>query len=204
MSYLPQVLIDLLFNFPFTPITKSVDRMKSLVFSVHEVHIIALSILDTTDSSIIRFIVDYPEEAQKLLIEHRFSYVQSELVAVELDSEADIKRVTSALVQAEINIHYTYPFLSRPMGKPALAISLEDNDLAKDTLARHQLRVIGQNDIVDKPANSIPMPAKRSRTNTEAFSKQPGDRRPAVASRSASTTSPRHRRRQSSTATSAT
>ena len=55
----------------------------------------ALSILDTTDSSIIRLIVDYPEEAQKLLIEHRFSYVQSELVAVELDSEADIKRVTS-------------------------------------------------------------------------------------------------------------
>lgn len=107
----------------------------------------ALSILDTTDSSMIRIIVDYPEEAQKLLIEHQFSYVQSELVAVELDSEADIKRVTCALVQAEINIHYTYPFISRPMDKAALAIRLEDNELAADTLSRHQLRVIGQNDI---------------------------------------------------------
>ena len=126
-----------------------VGRLNEIIslLSVHEVHIMAFSILDTTDSSIIRFIVDYPEEAQKLLIEHRFSYVQSELVAVELDSEADIKRVTSALVQAEINIHYTYPFLSRPMGKPALALSLEDNDLATDTINRHQLRVIGQNDI---------------------------------------------------------
>lgn len=126
-----------------------VGRLNEIIslLAVHEVHIMALTILDTTDSSIIRLIVDYPEEAQKLLIEHRFSYVQSELVAVELDSEADIKRVTSALVQAEINIHYTYPFISRPMGKPALALSLEDNDLATDTLNRHQLRVIGQNDI---------------------------------------------------------
>lgn len=107
----------------------------------------ALSILDTTDSSIIRLIVDYPEEAQHLLVEHNFSYVQSGLIAVEMDDESKIKIVTSALVQAEINIHYVYPFLVRPKGRYALALSLEDNDLAAETLQRHQLRVIGQNDI---------------------------------------------------------
>ena len=94
---------------------------------MHEVHVVALSILDTTDSSIIRLIVDYPEEAQKLLIEHQFSFVQSELIAVELASEAEIKTVTCALVQAEINIHYIYPFLVLPNGRYAMAISLEDN-----------------------------------------------------------------------------
>lgn len=126
-----------------------VGRLNEVIglLAVHEVHVIALSILDTTDSSIIRVIVDYPEEAQKLLIEHQFSYVQSELVAVELQKESALKTVTSALVQAEINIHYVYPFLIRPEGRYALAISLEDNDLAADTLKRHQLRVIGQNDI---------------------------------------------------------
>jgi len=93
-----------------------VGRLNEIIglLSVHEVHVVALSILDTTDSSIIRLIVDYPEEAQKLLIEHQFSYVQSELIAVELASEAEIKTVTCALVQAEINIHYIYPFLVRP------------------------------------------------------------------------------------------
>jgi len=126
-----------------------VGRLNEIVglLSVHNVHIMALSILDTTDSSVIRLIVDYPEEAQKLLIEHQFSFVRSELVAVELSSEADIKRVTCALVQAEINIHYTYPFISRPNNRSALAIRLEDNELAAETLARHQLKVIGQNDI---------------------------------------------------------
>ena len=141
---------------PFRPVIQfsihadnKVGRLNEIVglLSVHEVHIMAMSILDTTDSSIIRIIVDYPEEAQKLLIEHQFSFVQSELIAVELDSEADIKIVTCALVQAEINIHYIYPFNTRPRGKSALAISLEDNDLAADTLQRHQLRVIGQQDI---------------------------------------------------------
>ena len=126
-----------------------VGRLNELVglLSVHEVHIVALSILDTTDSSIIRIIVDYPEEAQKLLIEHQFSFVQSELIAVELSREEEIKTVTCALVQAEINIHYIYPFLIRPNGHYALAISLEDNDLAADTLQRSQLTIIGQDDI---------------------------------------------------------
>ena len=126
-----------------------VGRLNEIIglLSVHEVHVVALSILDTTDSSIIRLIVDYPEEAQKLLIEHQFSYLPSELIAVELASEAEIKTVTCALVQAEINIHYIYPFLVRPNGRYAMAISLEDNELAADTLRRNQLNIIGQADI---------------------------------------------------------
>jgi hypothetical protein len=126
-----------------------VGRLNEIVglLAVHEVHVIAISILDTTDSSIIRVIVDYPQEAQKLLIEHQFSFVQSELIAVELKEESDLKTVTCALVQAEINIHYIYPFLVRPHHRYALAIRLEDNDLAAETLKRNQLRVIGQDDI---------------------------------------------------------
>lgn len=126
-----------------------VGRLNEIInlLAVHEVHIMALSILDTTDSSIIRMVVDYPEEAQKLFIEHQFSFVQSELLVVELRSEADIKKITSALMQAEINIHYTYPFVARPNGRSALAMRLEDNELAAETIALYQLRIIGQDEI---------------------------------------------------------
>lgn len=141
---------------PFRPVIQfsihadnKVGRLNEIIglLTVHEVHVMAMSILDTTDSSIIRVIVDYPEEAHQLLVEHRFSFVQSELIAVELTSEAELKTVTSALVQAEINIHYVYPFLVRPNGRYGLAMSLEDNDLAAETLRRHQLTVIGQGDV---------------------------------------------------------
>lgn len=126
-----------------------VGRLNEIIrlLSGSDVHVIALSILDTTDSSIIRVIVDYPEKATKLLKENAFSFVMSELVAVELTSLAEIEKVTHALVQAEINIHYIYPFIFRPNNCSALALSLEDNDLASETLTRHQLTLIGQNDI---------------------------------------------------------
>ena len=126
-----------------------VGRLNEIIrlFSEHEVHIMALSILDTTDSSIVRIIVDYPQEAKKLLKENAFSFVMSELVVVELTSTAEIEKVTYALVEAEINIHYIYPFIFRPNNFSALALSLEDNELAADTLARHQLKLLGQNDI---------------------------------------------------------
>ena len=126
-----------------------VGRLNEIIrlLSNRAVHIMALSILDTTDSSIVRIIVDYPSEARKLLDEHMFSFVMSDLVAVELGSTDEIERVTNALVQAEINIHYIYPFIYRPNNTSALAISLEDNELAAETLTRHQLRLLGQNDI---------------------------------------------------------
>ena len=126
-----------------------VGRMNEIVrlLADREVHIMALSILDTTDSSIIRIIVDYPEEAKKLLEEHMFSFVMSELVAVELTGTDELKMVTHALLQAEINIHYIYPFIFRPNNSSALALSLEDNDLASETLTRHQFKLLGQNDI---------------------------------------------------------
>jgi len=126
-----------------------VGRLNEIIrlFADLEIHIMALSILDTTDSSIVRMIVDYPDKAQKILEEHMFSFVISELVAVELIETADIQKVTQALVRAEINIHYIYPFIFRPNNLSALAISLEDNELAAETLRRHQLKLLGQNDL---------------------------------------------------------
>ena len=143
-----QVASSPLFNFSIHADNK-VGRLNEIfgLLAVHEVHVVAVSILDTTDSSIVRLIVDYPEEAEKLLIEHRFSFERNEMIAVEMESEAQLKTVTCALVMAEINIHYIYPFLVRPNRRYGLALRLEDNELAAETLSRSQLRVIGQNDI---------------------------------------------------------
>ena len=126
-----------------------VGRLNEIIrlLSDRQVHVMAMSILDTTESSIMRIIVDYPDEAKKLLGEHMFSFVMSELVVVELVSIIELEKVTNALVQAEINIHYIYPFIFRPNNFSALAISLEDNELAAETLTRHQIRLLGQNDI---------------------------------------------------------
>ena len=124
-------------------------RMNEVVRSLaeREVHIMALSVLDTTDSTILRLVVDDPDGARRLLDERAFAYSESVMVCVEVDSEKLLQEVLGALVEAELNIHYMYPFLTRPGGKSALAISLEHQDVAEVALRRHQFRVLYQSDI---------------------------------------------------------
>ena len=140
----------------FTPIQQfsiysenKVGRLNELigVLSANKIHIIALSSVDSTDSSLIRLIVDYFEQAAALLEENNFAFSTDEIVGVEIDTEAELKTVTCALVAAEINIHYIYPFLMRPHGKTGIVLRLEDNDLAIEVLKQHQVEVLSQEDI---------------------------------------------------------
>lgn len=126
-----------------------VGRLNDLVLLLasHDIHIMALCTVDTTDSSIIRLVVDYWERARDLFIEHGFSFSMNDVVVVQLNTEQDIKQVTCALVQAEINIHYIYPMLMRPRGKLGLVIRLEDNDIATDVLSQVGLKVLRHQDI---------------------------------------------------------
>ncbi len=130
-------------------VENKVGRLNELVESLGQadIHIMALCLVDTTDSSIIRIVVDYPERAEKVLSDHRFSYDTVPVVAIELHSEAQLREVTSVLLKAEINIHYVYPFLFRPNGRYGLVVRAEAQELAASVLQTHGIRVIGQNDI---------------------------------------------------------
>ncbi len=126
-----------------------VGRLNELVqrLGADDVHIIAISQLDTTECTIMRLIVDYPDEARALFRRHGYAFSETEMVAVQIDTEAQLKFVTAALVEAEINIHYIYSFLMRPGNKTALALNLEDNDLARSVLRTRNIKVLDQSDI---------------------------------------------------------
>jgi hypothetical protein len=113
----------------------------------HNTHAVALTILDTTDSSIVRMILDDPEKARMLFLEHGVPHTESSVLVVELSSATDLHSVLTVLLQAEVNILYTYSFLSRPRGKPALVLSLDDPECATHVLLQHQYRVLHQQDI---------------------------------------------------------
>lgn len=112
-----------------------------------EVHILALTVLDTTDSTILRFVVDDPDRARALLFEHNFPFTEVRVLAVEVAGEGRLRDVLEALLMAELNIHYTYPFLTRPGGRSALVISIEDQEVAEDALRRAQFDVLCQTDL---------------------------------------------------------
>ena len=112
-----------------------------------DVHIIAITVLDTTDSAIVRLIVDDPDKAQELMINNDFPYTENHVLAVEITDESDLRGVLAALYEAEINIHYIYSFLKRPDMKAALALNVEDPDIAAQAMGKRGYKVLTQTDI---------------------------------------------------------
>lgn len=111
------------------------------------IHVMAMTTLDTTDCAIDRLIVDDPDQARELLVKNDFAFTECEVLVVEFADESHLKGVLAALMEVEVNIHYIYSFLYRPGGKLAVAMSLEDSDLATQSLNTHGYRVLTQRDI---------------------------------------------------------
>lgn len=126
-----------------------VGRLNELALALaqRDVHIMALCMVDTTDSSIIRIVVDYPEMAEEVLKARFFAHDTVSVLAIEIQGEHELKNATSALMQAEINIHYLYSFIARPGGKCGIILRVEDNDLAAEVLRRTGITVLGSRDI---------------------------------------------------------
>ena len=130
----------------FTP--NRLGRLHDVIrlFTARNVHVLALMVLDTTDSAIIRLVVDDPDRARELLVHEGFPFTESYLVTVEVDPTS-LTRLMAALLEAELNINYLYSFIPQPQGKSIVALSVEDNNLAEQALRRHQFRTLRQSDI---------------------------------------------------------
>ncbi len=131
----------------FTP--NRLGRLHELVSSLalKNIHVLALTVLDATDSAIIRMVVDDPEKAREMFLQKGLAFSEAELVAVALDSATELSRLMGALLEAEVNIDYLYSFIPHPLGKSILALHMEDNDMAEKVLHRHQFHVLKQPDI---------------------------------------------------------
>lgn len=131
----------------FTP--NRLGRLHDLVgmLAAQGVHVLALTILDTTDSAVIRFVVDDPQRARGLLVQHGFPFTESVLLVVAVDAATELHRLMTALLEAELNINYLYSFIPHPQGKSILGLSMEDNEIAEEVLLKHQFRVLRQGDI---------------------------------------------------------
>ena len=126
-----------------------VGRLNDILgfFQSNDIHVMALCAIDNTETATVRMVVDYVEPARELLKKKGVPFHETEVIAVELEREEQVKIVTCALVQAEINIHYLYPFLIRPRGCTGLILSLEDRELAEDILRRQGIAVLRRSDI---------------------------------------------------------
>jgi hypothetical protein len=104
-------------------------------FSGTKVRIVGLSISDSADCCIIRVILSHPEQGREILELHKLPFAESELILAELPTgPQSLVELCTALLQAEINLHYAYPLIVHPHGRAAVALHVDNTEQASVTL----------------------------------------------------------------------
>jgi hypothetical protein len=117
-------------------------------FDQSNIHILGLSVVDTTDSAVVRLVVDDPDKASEIFYKNQIHFSETELIVAELPHGASgLVSILTALLQAEINIYYTYSLIVRPKDRPLLALHVEDSELAADVLKRSGYTTLNQADL---------------------------------------------------------
>ena len=122
------------------------DVLKML--GAHDYHVMAMSVSESTDSAIARLVVSDPGGVEKLFRQNNIAFGMCEVVVVEMRSVADeLPKLFASLFMAEVNVHFTYPLLTRPHGQAALALHVDDNDCAMSVLGGAGFQMLSQSDI---------------------------------------------------------
>jgi hypothetical protein len=117
-------------------------------FEGSKVRIVALSIVDSTECAFVRFLLSHPEQGREILERAGLALIESDLLGVELPkTRQPLLQICTALLQAEVNITQVYPLLVRPNGQPAVALMVDNLDMATETLNSKGFTMITENDL---------------------------------------------------------
>ena len=116
------------------------------------IRICALSINDAAECAFVRFLVNDADRGREILERSGLALIETDLIGVQLpECPQPLLRVCTALLQAELNIIQTYPLIVRPLGKPAVAIMVENIEMAMETLKEKGFTIITEGDLDDNP-----------------------------------------------------
>jgi hypothetical protein len=117
-------------------------------FEGSNVRIVALTISDSTECAVVRFLLSDPEQGREVLERAGLAIVESDLIGVELpESPQPMLQVCTALLQAEVNITQVYPLLARPRGRAAVALMVDNIEIAMDTLNSKGFTMVNEDDL---------------------------------------------------------
>ena len=121
-----------------------VGQLLEVVRAFHgsKVKIVGLSISDSADCCILRLILSHPEQGREILETRRAgvcrgtNYSQPNCPS----GPQSLVDLCTALLRAEINIHYAYPLIVHPHGRAAVALHIDNVEQASQTLHCNGIR----------------------------------------------------------------
>jgi hypothetical protein len=116
----------------------------------HDLRILGLSVVDSVDFAVARVILDNADRGRELFQLAGLTVTETDVIGVELPAVSQpFVSIFTALVSAELNIHYTYPLLHRRQGRGAIVLHVDDVDQATQILAAADFRLITEGDLLD-------------------------------------------------------
>jgi hypothetical protein len=114
-----------------------------------DVQLVGVSVVDSTDWSVVRMVFDQPNDAREILKTAGHSFTESEVLLVELICDETLRNVCSYLLRGEINVHFAFPLTIRRHGNAVMVFHVDDTILARDILLRHGFTLVGWEDLTD-------------------------------------------------------
>lgn len=130
-----------------------VGRLNELMRQVEspESRVVALSIVDSVDFAMVRLIFNNADRAREKLSLSQFLFSENDVVGVELPLEADkpLAMICGVLIKGELNIHHSYPLMYHRRGRAAVAVYVDDVDMAQSLLRDAGLRIITEDTLAE-------------------------------------------------------
>jgi hypothetical protein len=108
----------------------------------------AVSLADTSDFGILRIIVSDTEKASQVLNQAGYVSTVTPVLAVAItDEPGGMAAVAEVLAKANINVEYTYAFITRHEGTAYMICRVENNEKAVQALSEAGIRLAAQGDV---------------------------------------------------------
>ena len=120
-------------------------------FVKSDVRILALSIIDSSECSILRCILSHPEQGREILERAGLAMIESDLIAIELSPESNqpLLEVCTALLRAEVNLIQSYPLMRGADHEATVAIMVDNVDQAQLILGEQGFKMVTENELRD-------------------------------------------------------
>ena len=135
-------------------LTVFVENRQGTVVSItdtlsrHNINLRALSIAETQDFGILRFIVDDEATAERILAEEGYLIKITEVVGVKISDEPGrLSEALKVLNEKKINMEYLYAFMTRTEKHAYVVIRVEDNEAAESALANAGFKIVTEADV---------------------------------------------------------
>lgn len=112
------------------------------------VNLRALSIADSQDFGILRIIAEHPDNLLSDLNNEGYTAIATQVLAVAIaDQPGAMANILSVLSENDVDVEYTYAFLSRKEQAATMIFRVNDNEIAKKALTDAGITVLGQKEL---------------------------------------------------------